>query len=426
PDLRIGLASRVWDCDENGGACQLVRSTWEGWRQDQRCTTSAGNCFDTNRRLEQKRTVFHDDGDRFRHVTHSMFDGLGNYRRTTKTTNFGQADLLVKTRWTNPEAGLYPPPGTRHGPAAFPVPPTSEPWLLQEASYEQVRDDAGRQLRLDTCYDSSGRRVRERQRGTTLDPHDVIRTATWSGGQVVRESFYGGATQPVGTAADLCSLILPPQPVAQLEHTWVAGARSTSRWSEPDGTPVPSLEVDRDIDVPTGLVSAVRDSSGIETARIYDLLGRLSAERPEPGEGAWLEVRRREPRPDYTGGWAGPQRSFFHYPNGQTTGTPLTRRVEQDDAFGRRFLDLEWAATDDTRYRVYNHDALGQRTRASTYYRPGESYSWHQWKDFDPFGRARLERPADGDGHDVAIEYFGERRALRTESAKRAYDTVQE
>ncbi|MEL7059932.1 MAG: hypothetical protein AAGN46_07900 [Acidobacteriota bacterium] len=423
--LRVAVASRIWDCAMGGGSCQLVRSTWEGWRQDERCANGSGNCFDTNRRLELKRTVFHDDEDRFKQQQFSQYDGLGNYRRTITTSDFGIADTTTTVRWSNSEAGIYQSAlGLTGEKAGFVVPSTGQPWVLDDASFATITDEDGRTLRRDLCDDAFGRRLMERRHAGTLSPNDVVKVHLWAAGHQVGEGFYGGATQDLPTTADLCSLQLPSTPVAWKESSWMHGVRATSRWLEPDGTPMAHLDLDRDIDFNTGLVKKSRDVSGLETTLLYDAVGRLTSNRPSVGEGAWSEIRYLEPRQDLLGGWAGPRATFFRYPNGSSAGTPLSQRIEQRDVFGHRFIDREWIDADNAVQRVFAYDALGNLTNSSTPHAPGTAHSWHQWLDFDPFGRPRLERPADGAAHDKTHEFFGVRRSLHTESVKRAYDTV--
>ncbi|MEM7585081.1 MAG: hypothetical protein AAF560_16945 [Acidobacteriota bacterium] len=421
--VRMALATRIWDCDETGGSCQLQRSIWEGWNQDERCADASGNCFATNRRLEMRRTVFHDDEDRFRHIVHSHFDGLGTYRTMTKTSDFGAADLQTKTRWANPEAGSYPLILGKTGVASFVVPATSAPWLLTDASYEKVTDDQGSSLRRDLCYDAFGQKVRERKRSSALSADDLLTVRTWQGGQPIASALYGGATQELATTS-LCTLQLPAQPVYEMEQTWQYGARASMRWLEPDGTPMAHYVEDRDIDLDTALISSQRDVSGLATDHVYDARGRLTWRRPEADGGAWLEIRYREPQSNLGGGWAGPQRTFYSRPNGVGSGTLIGRRVEQNDVFGRRFLDQAWTDGTNAVRQVYEYDAQDRLVAESTSHHLGESYNWHRWLDLDPFDRPRLERPADGTAHDVTYEYFGDRLARKTESSRRAFDTV--
>jgi len=78
--------------------------------------------------------------------------------------------------------------------------------------------------------------------------------------------------------------------------------------------------VDLTIDAPTGLPSASRDVSGIETGLEYDALGRLTWEKPASGHGAWIEY-------EYTAASAtAPAKvRVRRRANGSKTGTVLAR-----------------------------------------------------------------------------------------------------
>ncbi len=124
--------------------------------------------------------------------------------------------------------------------------------------------------------------------GANEGNHDLIAVfAPDAGGNVASERSYGGDLQTVATGSNLCSLALPAAPEYELEHQYAFGTRKLSRYLD-GGVPVPFKSLDLDVDPKTGLVAASRDTAGIQTAFVYDSMGRLTGEQPETGHGAWV------------------------------------------------------------------------------------------------------------------------------------------
>lgn len=419
---QLFLAEQIFHCP-SGGDCDLVRTKWAQWQQDRSCAAVSGDCFDTNRRLSRTRVVYEDDEPlagvpRFRDMVWSNYDGLGHYRTETQTSNFGQADSLVTTRSTNPDAGIYTPAGLGRG-TVFSVPALGAPWFLDDSAYVERTDEDGARTRTDQCFAADGRLLRSRQRVTAAlrSTHDVVTTHAWSGGQEVETSLYGGDLQPLGLDADLCLLPLPTGRFA-IQREYQHGVLARQLHLDESGAPLPFYTVDRDIDLDTGKPVAERDVSGLATAYEYDLLGRTVWEKPE--EGAWTQSVYSPPN----GGSAwnsGPGSILYRRPNGG--GTPLQTTTMLQDVFGRR--TGEWFSMPGgvISGRRTQYNALGWKTAESTAYQPGNpgTLVWTTYLDFDAFGRARTVRPPEGAAHDTVVSYLGDREVRRLRKAGKAY-----
>jgi len=77
------LSQEIYDGDVAEGT--KLRSIYVVYDSDGR---DAGFQQEKNHRLRLRRTVYHDDGDRFKQIEFSDFDGLGHYRNTLTTGNF--------------------------------------------------------------------------------------------------------------------------------------------------------------------------------------------------------------------------------------------------------------------------------------------------------------------------------------------------
>lgn len=427
PDASGGLflSEEVYDCTA-GSNCVLMRTKWARWAQDQSCSSITGNCFDTNRRLVREKTVYEDDDPvagvkRFAETSRTGFDGLGNFRTTVRTSNFGKADFQRITRFTNPEAGSYPAGlgGGFSTPSVFSVPSPSLPWVLHDYSYTEIEDDAGARVRADSCFSPDGWLLRLRRRAEAAAPssRDVVTVNTWAAGEITETALVGGDTQAVGVDADLCALPLPSVRFAmRREHRYGALARETDL--DASGALLPFHRVDRDIDRDTGHPAVERDVAGLATVFERDLLGRTVWAKPV--EGAWTQTVYAAPN----GGSAwnsGPTITVYRRPNGG--GSPLTTTSLRHDVYGRR--TGEWTSQPGgvTTGRRVQWNAQGLRTSESTAYQvgsPGTLY-WTQYLNHDPFGRPRTIRPPEGAAHDEVLAYRGDREVRRTYKAGKAY-----
>ncbi|HEX6898758.1 MAG TPA: hypothetical protein VF789_03550 [Thermoanaerobaculia bacterium] len=416
---QLHLAKEVYDCGPAGDSCALLRSVWERWEQDQACASVTGTCFDTNRRLARTKTVYLDDappagGERFSEIASSGYDGLGNYRVTLRTSNFGRSDSLRTTRMTNPDSGAYPPVlGT------FTVPGLTSPWVLQDYTYQELMDEAGAKVRADACFSADGWLLRTRRRADAAAPssHDLVNLQTWNAGQMTETGFFGGDLQTLGTEADLCALHLPA-PAAGIRRAYAYGSLSRETDLDAGGSLLSFHRVDRDIDDDTGLTAAERDVAGLATVFQYDLLGRETWRKP--AEDSWVQSV--HDAPNGGSAWnSGPRTTVYYRPNGG--GAALQSAILLHDVFGRR--TGEWTSQPGATYtgRLWQYNAQGFVTAESNAYLPGtpSTLSWTQFLNHDPFGRPRTVRPAEGAAHDETRVYLGERETRRTYKAGKAY-----
>jgi YD repeat-containing protein len=409
------LSRESYDCDEGGSGCALVRSFFLAWEQDESCSALTGNCYDTNRRVISRRTVYHDDpaggGERFAEATFDDFDGLGHFRVTTEDGNFGEGDFEQTTLGYNPAAGTYTP----GAPAGFTMRSTTSPWYLEELAFKEVSDGTDSE-RFDNCVDAYGRVVRQRlRRDPSPSTSDVIVASAWTGGNVVEEAYYGGDVQPVPASSNPCAS-LPGSPQYRIRSTYAFGALATREYLEAGGSPLPFRSVDRDIDPNTALPAASRDVSGLATTYEYDLRGRQTWQRPETRHGAYIQRVYDAP----TGGsqWVdGPKTTTHRRPNGG--GAPLTTEVTWLDVFGNLSGEQTLLPDGSRSRKRYEHDALGNLSMESSRFVAdvGAPIYWTFYLAYDPFGRVRTIRPPEGAEHDRVLSYKGEREVRTTTSA---------
>ena len=228
-----------------------------------------------------------------------------------------------------------------------------------------------------------------------------------SGGNVAFERYYGGNLQSVGTAPNLCALSLPGSPDYEIEHQYAFGSRKLSRYRS-GGVPVAFKSLDLDIDESTGLASASRDASGIETALVYDTLGRLTDERPETGHGPWVKTTYVNANA-MTGARA--RVEIEQQPNGGGASLAATRVIY--DGLGRVFRELTEQPSGQFSVRETLYNARGERASVSEV-ELGSPANQTEFLEYDPFGRPGRVRPADGASHDVTMSYAGVRQVSRT------------
>ncbi|NJL26808.1 MAG: hypothetical protein HC897_02475 [Thermoanaerobaculia bacterium] len=134
-----------------------VRSIFVEYESDGR---DGGEHQEKNHRLVYRRTVYHDDGDRFREVRFSDFDGLGHYRTATTGGNFGSGNVrAAQSAWVEIE---YTLPTVSS--------PNATPQTLTQTCNNAVASCAGDDLlgwhRM--RYDGLGRPQEEAQRVPTV------------------------------------------------------------------------------------------------------------------------------------------------------------------------------------------------------------------------------------------------------------------
>jgi YD repeat-containing protein len=406
------LCKQVFDCDTAGSNCQLVRSTYVRYEQDQPTDPVSPEVASVNRREASNRVVYHDDVEngaaRFADSDKTNFDGLGHYRQVTTNGNFASGD--VRTTFQNYDAatGSYPSAG-------YAMPPPGGPWVLNTVSQQKVTEGQSMQV-IEFCYDrTNGFLKRMRQWSATFatgaaSPKDAVTVYTPDAyGQVAVEQYYGGDIQPIGTG-ELCALALPADQY-RIQHTYQYGVKSTSQFYTSAGAPFGPKLVDLDIDRNTGLAAASRDSAGIATGYDYDALGRQTWVKPQSGHGSWRQF-------NYVAAVPTDYARKFIYDKANGGGGVLTYNADVYDSFGR----VWWQQTAvpgsyPSRYAAYN--PMGWLTHQSEFSNDAPKYT--MYSDYDPFGRPRLIIPPDGTQHNTVMEYAGVRSVKTTEQIGVAY-----
>ncbi len=400
-----------------------ARRFYSRWEQDEACASILGNCFDTNRRLAGERVRYDDDPlapgvYRYADRAFSEYDGLGHYRVSLETGNFGAGDFLRTRAEYNLAAGAYVP-----GADGFTPPGAGDAWTLADAAGESLFDGAAGYASSERCF-SQGRLVRERRRARSdslaASAKDVLVVSTWTGGHVTDIAYYGGDLDPLPLAST-CTFDLTGR-VAQyrLRRSFSNGVLAREEYLDAGGQPVPGPRVDRDIDPRTGLVAVERTAAGLATAFTYDASGRLTWSKPSAEHrGAWTQYVYRGPLG--TSGWSdGPRVTTIEFTNGGAG--ELTRSYLWHDVFGRpsgEETGLPGGARSRRRFKV---NALGWRTAESTRFTPGvQTPLYSESLELDPFGRAWRVRPPEGAAHDRTWVYLGVREARRSVPSSLTY-----
>ncbi|MEM7352045.1 MAG: RHS repeat-associated core domain-containing protein [Acidobacteriota bacterium] len=400
------LSSEMWTDSTPGGACtgDRLRSTYLEFRRD--ATPGSGSdpaadWYNTNRKVEATRTVFHDDGDRWLDVQHDEYDGLGHFRKQVTTGNFhsASANQEKRTFYTNFNrvSGTYPSSG-------YAPPAPSDPWILGVHDYlRTVETEAfGKTIkRVEVGFEPDTGFLyctRVRKSDVARRAHDVLTVYSRNGlGQITDAKTYGGDLQSLPTYGGGCGDPLP-EPEYWQRHGYASGARISTLPIEPDGTPGPYLTLDVDVDPTTGVVLTSRDASGLGVSFGYDLLGRNDS--ITPAEGARTEV-------DFVNASATTGAKVIVQLRDPQTNAVLTRSETWFDDFGRLWRD---------RHRLPGN-VWSER---ETLYTPrGWVASVSEWADlqkktsfldYDPFGRATRIQPPDGSTHDRLVSFQGIRR----------------
>lgn len=410
------LSKRVYDCDAAGNNCQLLRSTYVRYEQDEETNPALADAGNTNRREASRRVLYHDDVEngvtRYADTDRSEFDGLGHYRRSVTGGNFGSAD--VRETYLNYDAatGNYPSAG-------FQMPTLSGAWVLNVLSQQKVTEGTNTET-IEFCFDKNTgfmKRVRRWYnssigQGKTAKDVVIVYTEN-SNGDVGQEQYYGGDIQPIGTGP-LCSLTIPATDQYQIRHAYQYGVKSVSRFYNEVGQQVGQKVFDVDIDQNTGLVKTKRNVAGIATNYEYDSTGRLTWEKPETGHGAWTKYEYL----NATGHtWNGRREHTTTYNNGGVG--VLEALMDVYDGFGYLWGEQKllpgqiWTS----RHRHYN--AQGLQTHESEWSTNLPTYKL--FLNHDPFGRVRQVRPLDGPQHDVTYEYAGVRSVKKTANVAISY-----
>jgi YD repeat-containing protein len=386
------------------------RQTYVVWERDPRADGSTGdpsqqmNTSERNGRMKLSRTLFLDDAAQtLRQTANSDFDGLGHFRTTVESHNFGGV-LSSRTSTTNYNATISSDPGgSPLTPAMF------GRWLLNLWN-ERTVTEAGTTYKTQACFDSSTGLEKSRRvlRGTTPDSRDIVTYLTRDQrGNVITERVWGGDLTngsgqllypaPTGPLCDPAPATTPAYQ-ASTEYDGPAGYGSILRHSVLGiAYPVVNYEVDIATGLPKKKIESVTGSTTFETTFDYDVMGRPT--RVQPQSGPWTQYSYDRIAVTATA-----------TTNAQPASSDFLRSKYFFDAFGR-LKRTETAMPDGTSTTTIGYDGLGRRTSASeaTY---GTSPTVFTTFTYDWSGRPlSITTP---DNKVTSFAYQGARETMRT------------
>lgn len=399
------LSSETWSAS-SGGACAgtKLRSTYLRFRRD--ATPGSGSApaidwYNTNRQVDARRVVFHDDGNRYIDTEWLDFDGLGHFRREVTTGNLRTSATLERreTRTTfNRTTGTYPG-------SYVPVLP-SEPWILgifdsieveEPDAFGSTVSRVEVDFERDTGFLSCLRVLAE---GTGRGTADVVtRFERDALGQVTDTKHYGGDRQSLSTLGAGCG-DMPSQPAHWTTSTYRHGVLATTRPRTPGGGEAPFLTYDADVDWASGLVTQRRGVAGTAATFDYDRLGRTTFVGLDSGSSNHFAYLPATASSD----------ALVQVVRRGSDGAEVARTEVVYDAFGRPHLERNrlpggaWAS------RETKRNARGWVTSVSRW---GDPTRKTEYLDYDAFGRARTIRPPSASASDILLTYQGTRRVTR-------------
>ncbi len=310
----------------------------------------------------------------------------------------------------NPARGIYQIDPTSNTPLpghTFTMWPQNSPWVL--GTFSSRRSDEGGTEFSTYCFDANTgflRRLRaHKNSGTGEDAKDVLAAYTPDDdGNVQTEQSFGGDKQNITANGTTCTMGLPA-PVYQINHTYQFGVRASSQYSGAN-----FFSLNQTVDGSTGLTVQSRDASSIITDYEYDTLGRLTWIKPEAGNfDGWMEyVYSRALSPSALANVLVRRRN-----NGSQTAAVQAQSQIFFDALGRVWQEKQLLPSGSFNVRETLYDAAGHKASVSEL-QTGTPTKKMQFLNYDPFGRAKTIRPADGASHDVTFNFFGTRVVERT------------
>lgn len=396
------LSREVWTDHDASGACAgtKLRSQFVRYRRDTLPgqTNDRAAWLNSNRIPEASRTVYHDDGDRYRHVERSEYDGLGHFRRSVTTGTFRNNAPNDERREVfvayDKVAGVYP--------GSFTPIPASEPWVLDVHSAVEVQelDTHGNDTRrTELQFDpATGGLVCTRRlaNGTTRGPHDIVTRLTRDSlGQVTSTRMWGSDLNPIPTTGDGCGST-PGPAAAEDRYAYALGVRTKVTPFDGSGQPAPFDRHDVTLDPSTGLPIQQRDRTGYPVDLTYDVVGRLVERQAHDGSRTTYE---------HLAASAGTPAQTKMTRRGANGFPVLSESIETYDDFGRLASRRVRQPGGTWTEQTIERNARGWVEAVSQW---GDSASQTEFLDFDPFGRPSTIRESDGGTHEVIYE--GERR----------------
>lgn len=382
-----------------------------------------GPWVNANQRVSYEATVY--ENGEYADVAHSLFDGLGHYRRTVTGGNFQRGNIQTSHTNFNPAAGKYDLDAAGNLAAGFFMPST---WIL--TTFDQQWTYGGAETAAQAfCFDSTGfltsRRTfkewaagRDAQGEVVLpddDAEDLLATFTRNGaGDLTDERYYGGNAGSPAPTRIACGTT-PPNEAYRIRHGYQHGSRNMSRYVDQSGIDLSFDVLDADIDQNTGLVAASRTHSsstladGVTTTYEYDRLGRLTdtyLKHPSTTTKA---------RTDYTYHVLPPSITVADY---LPDGTKLRQSTAEFDVLGRLARETRTMAGGVTASRTTKYNSLGWITQTIDWGATDPTTYSH-----DAFGRATSVRsPDQASENALQIAYDGISSVTRTAKVRTSGD----
>lgn len=408
----LSRRTEEWDPTIGQGQWVTKRSEYVRYEADFLCPQVGGffqECMDRNRRVASERTTFDDDGGSSVVNDRTEYVGFGHYRLRTTTGTFPAVVGGSATETNRETYTLWTPTAT------------TNTWVLNTFGHEWVKENGTFARYAQNCYLANTpllthRRVHVSASGAPTSANDLIVVYDADlAGNVTSERQYGGdaAAQSLQLGSP-CAITLPAAPQFRIDHGYQFGVLASSQYS---GATFKHL--DRTVDV-SGLVKSVRDSAGIQTDFEYDGAGRRTWEKPTAGHDGWIE---------------------YEYTNATSPTLPATVQVRRRgngpsgslnvlanqlyvwDALGRLSHEQTLLPSGAWSKRITLYDGAGNVASVSELHTSGTP-KVTSFQNYDPFGRARLIVPADGNAHKVDIAYLGARRTQRTVRIGTAYNAT--
>jgi len=408
------LSKRIYE--GSGPGAVLVRSEYVRFEHDKLPEPDAPPWnddskywYDTNRRRVQQRSVFLDDGGRYREEWLSNFDGLGHFRSKSMTGSIDPDGGRSSFVGYNPDnaAGIYrwygidsatndPRPGMNYEPWQI-----DQPWIL--GTYDKKHRYRDGEFKLsDYCFDTEtgfldGFRTHFNTTNESRHESDVITLfAPDSLGNVETIQYFGADDNEVPSTGEFSACdpygdfddVAEPSYTVHRDHDFGVLSKQFMQ----DGL-VSIYSVDRDIDQNTGLTETERDVSGYSTVYEYDNLGRITD--VTPWDGATTEIG----YTPATGAGSSTIGAKIRIINRSPSGTELTDGFFRYDPFGRLFKERHQLPSG-WNMRQTRYNALGWPLWVTEWQEqtlpPGVPLKKTKFLDYDPFGRARTIQFPDG------------------------------
>jgi YD repeat-containing protein len=404
----------------------LLRSSFSKFQLEVGSGFTSRSAYDTNKRVTSESTRYDDDsgcsGTCFVATNYFGFDGFGHFRQASIDGNFVDGALTsipdaahrFRTHFTNFHSTL-----------------DNNQWVLGTSSETCVADESSaRTTEIATCSALSDPAIvktlferstgfllkRRTLSGAALGGTDLLSVfAHTTAGNLSTESYYGGDAYRDGSAITQLNTTtdfptsLPPATYS-ITHSYTTNGSGTLTHHDASYAGVSLLTADEDYDPSTGLVSASRDTAGVQTVYFYDSRGRVSSIRPT-GE-SWTGISYTDAA-NSGGSPINATAQVTRYHNGSIGGEILSRMSYEYDPFGRliaerRLMPDGTTSTKTSSYNVLNWPVFVSCLESNDPAQHGTSYT------YDPFGRAATVTTADS--KTTTYSYAGVRQVERTAS----------